>query len=411
MLLLSVVIGIWLTYRQQAHVRHHRHTVPELFSQRITLESHQNSADYTIAGLQLERIEILISALLLLAFTLGGGINYIISLWQPLQLNPPLTGLGFILTFVLVNHLFGLPLMLWRTFIIEQAFGFNRTTWLVFLLDQLKEIFVTTVLLSPLILMALWLMLNQQQWWFTVWILWVTFSLTLMWLYPAIIAPLFNKFKKLSDPELERRIEFLLQRCGFSSKGIYAMDGSRRSNHGNAYFAGLGRNKRIVFYDTLINSLNHDEIEAVLAHELGHFHHGHINKRLGMMMIGSLLGLMVLAWLSDQEWFYSGLGVSTHNVYTALILFMLCTPVFAFLFQPLLMFSSRRHEFQADTYAAHQADAQHLINALLKLYKDNATTLTPDSIYSSFHASHPPALTRIENLLSYKDQKKGRNNQ
>jgi STE24 endopeptidase len=282
--------------------------------------------------------------------------------------------------------------------VIERRFGFNRSNAALFIADRLREIVLTALLMIPLIYAVLWLINHQPHWWLDVWLLWSGFSLLMLWLYPVVIAPLFNRFEPLNDPVLRQRIERLLQRSGFTSRGIFVVDGSRRSSHGNAYFTGLGRNKRIVFYDTLLQSLNHDEILAVLAHELGHFYHAHIKKRLLTMTVLSLAVLTLLAWLGQQSWFYAGLGVERPGGDMLLALFLLCGPLVAEYLQPLTMYLQRRDEYQADAFAAGHDYASQLSVALLKLYQDNAATLTPDPLYSTFHDSHPTALARIRQL-------------
>lgn len=299
-----------------------------------------------------------------------------------------------------IMSLIDLPAEAYSTFKIEQRFGFNRMTRSLFLADTGKQLLLSIALGIPLLWTVLWLMTNAGElWWLYAWGVWMGFSLFMMWLYPAVIAPLFNKFSPLEDEKLRDRIEQLLQRCGFQSNGIYVMDGSKRSSHGNAYFTGLGGNKRIVFFDTLLKSLDHDQIEAVLAHELGHFKHRHVTKRLIVMAIGSLIGLAMLGWLMQQDWFFHGLGLSTPSTYGALMLFMLILPSFTFFLSPLSSMTMRKHEFEADSFAAQQCEAKHLVSALVTLYKDNASTLTPDPMYAGFHYSHPPAAIRIQHLM------------
>lgn len=303
-----------------------------------------------------------------------------------------------------IMSLIDLPANAYQTFKIEQRFGFNRMSGSLFLADTGKQLLLSLILGLPLLWVILWLMDNAGQlWWFYAWAVWMGFSLFMMWLYPTVIAPIFNQFSPLEDEQLRQRIEQLLQRCGFKSNGIFVMDGSKRSSHGNAYFTGLGGNKRIVFFDTLLKSLDHDQIEAVLAHELGHFKHRHVTKRLITLAITSLLGLAILGWLMEQTWFFHGLGVSTPSTYMALMLFMLVLPSFTFFLSPLSSVIMRKHEFEADAFAAKQCDAQHLISALVVLYKDNASTLTPDPLYASFHYSHPPAAIRIQHLSQAAD--------
>ena len=292
-----------------------------------------------------------------------------------------------------------LPFSVYHTFVIEERFGFNRTSAATFAADLVKQALLMLLLGVPLAWAALWLMQESGRlWWFYLWLLWASFSLLMLWAYPAIIAPLFNKFTPLEDQTLQQRIQSLLDRCGFRSQGIYVMDGSRRSGHGNAYFTGLGRNKRIVFFDTLLKTLETDEIEAVLAHELGHFKRRHVQKRIVTMMLTSLGGLALLGWLIEQTWFYQGLGVQQPSNHLALLLFLMVAPIFTVFLQPLASWFSRKHEFEADDYAAEQASAADLVRALVKMYKENASTLTPDPLYSAFHDSHPPAPVRVAHL-------------
>lgn len=299
----------------------------------------------------------------------------------------------------MIMALLELPFSLYQTFVIEERFGFNKTTLTTFIGDMAKQTLLMLILGVPLAWAALWLMQESGQlWWLYLWLLWTGFSLLMLWAYPAVIAPLFNKFTLLDDENLQQRIQSLLDRCGFKSQGIYVMDGSRRSGHGNAYFTGMGQNKRIVFFDTLLKTLEADEIEAVLAHELGHFKRKHVQKRIMTMMLMSLAGLALLGWLIEQSWFYQGLGVQQPSNHLALLLFLMVSPVFTIFLQPLFSWFSRRHEFEADDYAATQASATDLIRALVKMYKENASTLTPDPLYSAFYDSHPPAPVRVAHL-------------
>lgn len=401
MLLLATTVQIYLGYRQIRQVRNHRGTVPAAFAASIPLEAHQKAADYTVSKVRFGTIETAYGALLLLAWTLGGGLDLLDNFWRGFALSPLLTGIGFMLSTFLIIGILDLPFSIYRTFAIEQRFGFNNTTFGLFVSDLFKQLLLTLLLGAPLTALVLWLMASAGPlWWLYVWLVWIGFALLMLWAYPAIIAPIFNKFSPLDDPELVERIEKLLDRCGFTSKGIFVMDGSRRSSHGNAYFSGMGNHKRIVFYDTLLKGLDGDEIEAVLAHELGHFRRKHVRKRLLLMTGSSLIGLAILGWLIDKEWFFQGLGMSQPSVHAALILFMLASPVFTFFTQPLLARGMRKHEFEADDFAAEQTDATHLIQALVKMYKDNASTLTPDEWYSAFHDTHPPAPVRIAHLSS-----------
>jgi STE24 endopeptidase len=349
----------------------------------------------------LSRLELLYSSLILLGLTLGGGLERLDQLWRGVDLGGVWGGVAFLLSLTLLTSLLDLPFTLYRTFRIEQHFGFNKTTPALFAVDQLKQLLLMLLIAAPMAALVLWLMDSSgANWWLYVWGVWSGFTLLMMWAYPAVIAPLFNTFTPLTDEALRARIEGLLKRCGFTSNGVFVMDGSRRSSHGNAYFSGLGRNKRIVFFDTLLNTLSGEEIEAVLAHELGHFRRNHIKKRIVLMMGMSLAGLALLGWLMQQPWFYSALGISIPSVHSALALFLLVLPVFTFFLQPLMAMSMRRHEFEADAFAADHAQAKDLITALVKLYEENASTLTPDHLYSAFHDSHPPAPVRIAHLSS-----------
>lgn len=399
MLTLSAGIRLWLVHRQQTHVLTHRKHVPDAFLDKIPASAHQRAADYTVAKTRLETAEICISALLLVGWTLGGGLDLMDNVWRNLHLTPIATGVGVLISIFMLTQLLDLPMSVYQTFRLEQRFGFNHTTPRLFIIDLIKQSVLLLVLGAPLAWLVLWLLGNSGSlWWLYTWAVWMGFILLMMWAYPAVIAPLFNKFKPLQDGALRDRVLALLNRNGFASQGIFVMDGSRRSGHGNAYFTGLGTNKRIVFFDTLINALSADEIEAVLAHELGHFKRHHIHKRIALTAVAALAGLALLGWLLDQAWFYTGLGVTQPSPYMGLILFLLVTPVFNFFMQPVSAYFMRKHEFEADDFAAAQTDPNDLIRALVKLYKENAATLTPDPLYSAYHDSHPPAPVRIANL-------------
>lgn len=399
MLVISLGIQLWLVQRQIRHVAANRDRVPEAFADSISLDEHQKAADYTLSKARLGRYEMLYAALILLGLTLGQGLQWLDSLWRNMVADELWVGIGFILSVFVVTSLLDLPFSLYRTFRLEQRFGFNRMTAGLFVADLFKQTLLLLLLGGPFAALVLWLMSSMgEQWWLYVWLVWSGFSLLMLWAYPAIIAPLFNKFSPLEDESLRRRIDALLQRCGFTSNGIFVMDGSRRSSHGNAYFSGMGNNKRIVFFDTLLESLSSEEIEAVLAHELGHFRRKHVRKRLIQMMLMSLAGLALLGWLIQQEWFFHGLGIAQPSTHTALVLFLLALPVFTFFIQPIMAFFMRKHEFEADDFAAEHASAADLIRALVKLYQENASTLTPDPLYSAFHDSHPPAPVRIGHL-------------
>ncbi len=398
-LALSLALQIWLDRRQIRHVLTHRDAVPEAFRDQIPLAAHRKAADYTVARTRLGMWELVYGSLLLLGWTLGGGLEWLDQTWRGLGLSPLATGVGVILSVMVIGSLLELPFALYRTFRLEARFGFNRTTPGTFVSDLVKQFLLTLIIGAPLIALILWLMDSAGPlWWLYVWAVWIGFSLLMQWAWPAFIAPLFNKFEPLDDEALRQRIVRLLERCGFRSSGVFVMDGSRRSSHGNAYFSGLGTNKRIVFYDTLLKSLSPEEVEAVLAHELGHFRRHHIRKRITLMALLSLAGLWILAQLMQMPEFYQGLGVSSPSTYMGLILFMMVAPLFGVFLAPLLAGFSRRHEFEADDFAARQADPRTLIRALVKLYEENASTLTPDPLYSAFHDSHPPAPVRIAHL-------------
>ena len=389
----------WLARRQLNCVSGHRDRVPEAFSESITLATHQRAADYTNTRTRMGMLETGVAALLLLVWTLGGGVDWLNGAWAASGLSPLLAGTGLLLSAFLIMGVLEMPFDVYRTFVIEERFGFNRTTPRLFIADAVKQTVLLIALGAPIILLVLWLMAHAGAlWWLTVWIVWMAFSLLLAWAYPALIAPWFNKFVPLDEGALKTRIEALLERNGFTSQGIFVVDGSKRSGHGNAYFTGLGSNKRIVFFDTLLRQLDGEEIEAVLAHEVGHFKRKHITKRIALMALVSLAGLGLLGWLIATPWFYAGLGVTQPSLAAALLLFLLVVPVFTVFVQPLLSALSRKHEFEADEFAARQADAGKLVEALVKLYRENANTLTPDPLYSAFHDSHPPAPVRIANL-------------
>lgn len=399
MLILVTLARLWLARRQLHHVRSMRSQVPDAFVEKISLTDHQKAADYTMAGTRLGIVDTILDAGWLLLLTLGGVIGLVDQFWRQQQLSWIVTGIAVIFSVFLLSWVVSLPLSVYRTFRLEARFGFNRTTAVLFVVDAMKGLLLAAILGAPLLAAILWIMHSSgAYWWLYAWAVWAAFSLTLYWAYPAFIAPLFNKFSPLENAGLKDRIEALLKRCGFKSKGIFVMDGSRRSSHGNAYFTGLGNNKRIVFFDTLMDSLGGEEVEAVLAHELGHFRMHHVRKRLVISFASALAGLALLGWLSQQPWFYSALGVQQASTWTALLLFMLIIPVFTFPLTPVSSLLSRRHEFEADEYAAQQSDAGHLADALVKLYQDNATTLTPDPLHSRFYDSHPPAPVRIARL-------------
>jgi len=399
MLALSVVIRAWLSQRQISHIVAHRASVPAAFEGKINLDEHQKAADYTVTKTRFGRLPMIYDVGLLLIWTLGGGLDWLDQTAITWGLSPIMTGIAVILAFMLISSLLELPFSIYTTFVIEERFGFNRTTVKTFIIDIIKGGALGLILGVPLLWVILWLMEKSGElWWIYAWVVWTSFSLFIMWVYPTLIAPIFNKFEPLEEGATLERIKQLLHRCGFSSNGIFVIDGSRRSSHGNAYFSGFGRNKRIVFFDTLLKMLSDDELEAVLAHELGHFKKKHIVKGMLISIATTFVALAVLAWLMKNEWFYTALGVSTPSTYMALLLFALVLPVFTFVLHPLLSLFSRKNEFEADAFAAQQTRAEHLIQALVGLYKENASTLTPDPIYSAFYDSHPPAPVRIAHL-------------
>ncbi len=397
----SVVVRLWLSQRQMNHIRAHKNQVPDEFADKIKLEDHQKAASYSCTKLRVSRISLAWETTWLLIWTLAGGLNWIDSWWANYELSPMLNGIAVIASLLILASVLDLPFSLYNTFVIEQKFGFNQTTWQTWILDLLKGALLMLLLGLPLIATILWLM-NQagQHWWLYAWLVWTGFSLLMIWAWPTFIAPLFNKFSALEDASLKTRIDNLLQRCGFHSQGVFVVDGSKRSAHGNAYFTGFGKNKRIVFYDTLLESLSEDEVEAVLAHELGHFKRHHIKKSLILSLVTTLIGFALLAWLMQSPWFYAALGVEKASTHTALLLFILVMPVFSYFISPMFSALSRKHEFEADEFAKSNSDYRALISALVNMYRDNASTLTPDPLHSMFYDSHPPASIRINHLKS-----------
>jgi STE24 endopeptidase len=396
---LGILIQWILVQKHINCVRSNRNNVPEAFSDKISLEAHQKAADYTKAKVKTGLVELIVGSALLLLWTLAGGLQFLDNWWRSYGISEIFTGTALILSVFAIMAILDLPISIFKIFKLEQSFGFNKMTPKIFFLDLLKNTTMGLIIGAPLLLLILWIMKSSgTYWWIYVWFTWLSFSLFMMWAYPAFIAPLFNKFRILENPELKTRIENLLTRNGFKSNGIFVMDGSTRSTHGNAYFTGLGANKRIVFFDTLIEELSYDEIEAVLAHELGHFKCNHIRKRISLLATIFFIGLGILGWLINQSWFYNGLGINQTSTYIALLLFVMISPAFTFFLQPLFSFISRQHEFEADDFAAGQAQTENLITALVSLYRENANTLTPDPLYSAFHDSHPPAPIRIAHL-------------
>lgn len=395
----STILELWLAHRQVGAVGVHRDRVPEPFASRISVEDHRKAADYTIAKVRVGRIGTVLNAGLTLALTVGGGIASLDGLWRGTGWGQPWLGAAVIATVACAAGVVNLPLSLWRTFRLERHFGFNRTTLMLFLADLGRGLLLAVLLGGPLLLATIMLMERAGRWWWVwVWCVWLGSTLLMTWAWPVFIAPLFNRFLPLEDPPLKARIEALLERCGFSSNGVFVMDGSRRSRHGNAYFTGIGRHKRIVFFDTILQQLGPSEVEAVLAHELGHFRLRHIRQRLLISAVTTFGGLALLGWLAARPTFYSALGVPVRSAHAALLLFVLAAPVLTFFATPIGALWSRRHEFQADRFASRHASAQELAAALVKLYRDNASTLTPDRLYAAFYYSHPPALERILRL-------------
>ena len=403
LLVLGLLTKFYLATRQIRHVAKHRNQVPAAFASTITLAAHQKAADYTIAKARLGLLEMAFASALLLGWTLLGGID----LLNRAIVNSGLTAYGSLVpqlvllaAFGLISGLLDLPFTLYKTFRLEERFGFNKMTFKLWLADLVKSTGVGIVVGLPIVALILWLMGSAGSlWWLWTWVVWMGFNLLVLVLFPTVIAPLFNKFKPLDDEALKARVTALMQRCGFAAKGLFVMDGSRRSAHANAYFTGFGASKRVVFYDTLLQQLNPAEVDAVLAHELGHFKHKHIIKRIAVMFAMSLAGFALLGWLSSQVWFYTGLGVRPNlldaNNALALLLFLLVVPLLSFFVSPLMAQLSRQQEFEADAYAVAQTNGRDLQSALLKLYKDNASTLTPDPVFVKFYYSHPPASERL----------------
>ncbi len=398
-LVISYTIQFWLSRRQKSYVLNHRDSVPTAFSNKVSLSAHQKAADYTIEKGKLGDIDSVIGIIMLLLLTLGGGINRAFNFWSDFNFSPLVTDLTAVASIFLVLTLIEIPTSLYQTFVIEEKYGFNKNTIAQFFKDQLLSITLVLVIGMPILALILWVMDSiGSLWWLYAWAILMSFSLLMSWLFPTVIAPLFNKFTPMEEGSLKNRIQALLERCGFNSKGIFIMDGSRRSGHGNAYFTGMGNNKRIVFFDTLVESLDEEELEAVLAHELGHFKCKHVIKMLIASSVMTLISFAILGWLINQEWFFSGLGVDIQSNAAALLLFMLVSPVFTIFMQPISAYFQRQFEFEADEFATRNAKADKMISGLVKLYEENASTLTPDPLYSAFHYSHPPAAIRIAHI-------------
>ena len=405
--MLALVAGLllkyWLNARQIRHVAQHRGRVPSAFVETVTLQAHQKAADYTVAKARLGLIDLALGSAVLIAWTLLGGLSWLNQLLLAKLGGGMTQQLALLGAFVIISGVIDLPLTLYRTFVLEERFGFNKMTLKLWFVDFLKSSLIGALVGLPIAALILWMMsATGNYWWVWAWGVWVSLNLLMLLIYPTYIAPLFNKFSPLEDVALKDRVTALMKRCGFAAKGLFVMDGSRRSAHANAYFTGFGASKRVVFYDTLLAKLSAEEVEAVLAHELGHFKHKHVIKRIVMIFAMSLAGFALLGWLATQAWFYAGLGVrpnlSGANDALALLLFMLAVPVFSFFISPLMARSSRRHEFEADAYAVAQTSGSDLATALLKLFQDNASTLTPDPLYVSFYYSHPPASERLARM-------------
>ena len=415
-LVAGLLVKFWLASRQIRHVAQHRDSVPTPFASRITLAAHQKAADYTLAKARLGLFELVLGTAVLVAWTLLGGLDTL-NTWLTAWLGGAYAGmaqqLALLFSFAVIGGVIELPLTLYQTFVLEERFGFNKMTFKLWMVDALKSSLIGVLIGLPLAALILWLMgATGHLWWLWTWCAWMGFNLLLLVLYPTFIAPIFNKFKPLEDETLKARVTALMQRCGFSAKGLFVMDGSKRSGHANAYFTGFGASKRVVFFDTLLDKLSPAEVDAVLAHELGHFKHKHVIKRIVAMFAMSLAGFALLGWLSTQVWFYTGLGVLPNmdagltglagsaipNNALALLLLMLAMPVFSFFISPLFAQLSRKHEFEADAYAIQQTAGGDLASALLKLYEDNASTLTPDPLYVRFYYSHPPASERLARM-------------
>jgi len=406
-LCISLALRFWLATRQIRHVAMNRPTVPRAFEEQITLEAHQRAADYTITKTRFGLIELALGAAVLLGWTLLGGLNALNQVLMDALGGGMAQQLALLAGFALISGAIDMPLTLYQTFVIEQRFGFNKMTMRLWLSDLVKSTLMGLVIGLPIAVLILWLMGSAGRfWWLWAWGAWMAFNLLLLLIYPTFIAPLFNKFQPLDDESLRTRVTELMQRCGFAAKGLFVMDGSKRSAHANAYFTGFGASKRVVFYDTLLRQLEPAEVEAVLAHELGHYRHRHVLKRMASLFALSFAGFALLGWLTGQFWFYTGLGVTPNlgaalgapNDALALLLFVLAVPVFMFFIAPVLAQLSRRHEFEADAYAVRKTSGASLAQALLKLYKDNASTLTPDPLYVKFYYSHPAASERLARL-------------
>jgi STE24 endopeptidase len=405
-LALWLVISLWLNYRQILAAQLNQNNIPTEFKTIISENDAKKAADYTIAKLKVNNLELIFGAILLLVWTIFGGLEFLNQVLNNIfnANNPIIFGAIVIISFSIISSILDLPFNIYRTFVLETKFGFNNTTIKTFITDMIKTLVLALILGVPLIMLILYLMGQMGElWWLWTWVVLSIFSLLMMWIYPSFIAPIFNKFEKLEAGELNDKITELLHKTGFKSNGLFVMDGSKRSSHGNAYFTGFGQNKRIVFFDTLLKGMENNEVLAVLAHELGHFKHKHIIKQIIISFISTFIALFILGLLIGESWFYTSLGVESINNHNALLLFMLVAPVFSFLIAPLLNLSSRKHEYEADNFAVKHTSGNNLISALTKLYKDNAAILIPDKFYSIFYDSHPNAILRVANIKQNND--------
>jgi STE24 endopeptidase len=403
---LWLVISLWLNYRQILAAQLNQNNIPTEFKTIISENDAKKAADYTIAKLKVNNLELIFGAILLLVWTIFGGLEFLNQVLNNIfnANNPIIFGAIVIISFSIISSILDLPFNIYRTFVLETKFGFNNTTIKTFITDMIKTLVLALILGVPLIMLILYLMGQMGElWWLWTWVVLSIFSLLMMWIYPSFIAPIFNKFEKLEAGELNDKITELLHKTGFKSNGLFVMDGSKRSSHGNAYFTGFGQNKRIVFFDTLLKGMENNEVLAVLAHELGHFKHKHIIKQIIISFISTFIALFILGLLIGESWFYTSLGVESINNHNALLLFMLVAPVFSFLIAPLLNLSSRKHEYEADNFAVKHTSGNNLISALTKLYKDNAAILIPDKFYSIFYDSHPNAILRVANIKQNND--------
>jgi STE24 endopeptidase len=399
LLILSCATEVYLSIRQNNSAIKHSLTVPNDFKKIIKIKDHTKAAAYTSAKTKINIVGLMVQALFLYLITLGGWINEFNTIISAYFSSEIIQGVALILIIMILSSLIELPLGLYKTFIVDEKFGFNKMTLSLFISDLFKQSMVSLIIVVPVIYVALWIFGNLGElWWIWLWVFFSIFNVVMLAVYPLYIAPLFNKFNPMMDKELKSKIEILLKKCGFKSDGLFVMNGSLRSTHGNAYFTGFGKAKRIVFFDTLLERLTHNEILAVLAHELGHFAHNHVKKRIFALFLISFVGLYLLDFLKTNEWFYFGLGVTEQSNATALLLFVLISPLVLFFIRPIMAFYSRKNEYEADAYACKYTPASDLKNSLIKLYRDNASTLTPDSLYSAFYDSHPPAIARISAL-------------